>query len=359
MKWKLRSLSILFLSFIFFNITSFADSTPLFKHIVFFGDSLSDNGNFYNHSDHLIPKYPPYYNGRFSNGYNWADDVSYTLFSKFNISSENYAVGGATAVLRSPLHDYLPVSVGMEIDDYKIRNLLSNKDDTLYCIWIGGNDYLQGASDVNQTTTDVVNAIIDAIQSLASYKNAQFLVISMPYLPLTPQAKIKQLVDNYKQLVTMHNQKLHAAILKLRTQYPTTKIIEFNFSDHQILRQLVASQTYRDHINKKYDINITNVSDPCWTGGLTQPSTNTIEQTLRNTHSLNNNQHSVNTHMLAQQIADNPALFETYRVGQLAAQGNLECAHPEQYVFWDNVHPTAVTHKILGAMMLDEILKNQ
>lgn len=65
MKWKLFSSFTLFVFLTSFNIYSFADPTPQFKQIVFFGDSLSDNGNFYNHSDHLIPKYPPYYNGRY------------------------------------------------------------------------------------------------------------------------------------------------------------------------------------------------------------------------------------------------------------------------------------------------------
>ncbi len=357
MKSKLFALFFIFSFFI--SISSFADPTPQFKQVVFFGDSLSDDGNFYNHSDHLLPKYPPYYSGRFSNGYVWSDDVSYALFSKFNIPSDNYAVGGATAALRNPFHGYLPVSIGMEIDDYKMRNLFANKDDTLFCIWIGGNDYLQGASDVDQTTTDVINSIVSAVQSLAGYKGAQFLVIGMPYLPLTPQAKLKQLADNYKQLVTMHNEKLHAAILTLRAQYPGTKIIEYNFKDHQILRQIVASQAYRDQINKTYGVNIQNVTDACWTGGLTKPSAQTIEKTLQNTHNLSNSKNSLNIPVLAQQIADNPALYEAYRVGQQAAQGGTECGHPEQYIFWDNVHPTAAMHKVIGGVILDEILKNQ
>lgn len=354
MKWALT----LFVFFIFFNMTSFADPTPQFKHIVFFGDSLSDNGNFYKHSDHVLPKSPPYYNGRFSNGYNWADDVSYALLSKFNISADNYAVGGATAVFRNPFHGYLPISIGMEIDDYKIRNLFSDKDDTLFCIWIGGNDYLQGADAVDQTTTEVVNSIVSAVQSL-TYTNAQFLIISMPYLPLTPQAKLMHLEENFKQLVTLHNQKLHAAILQLRAQFPNTNIIEFNFSDYQILRQLVASQAYRDQINKKYNVNIKNVSDACWTGGFTKPSASAIEKTLQAAHYFKNNQHSLNIQALAQQIADNLSLFEAYRVGQLAAQGDTECAHPNQHIFWDHLHPTAAIHKVLGAIMLDAILKNQ
>lgn len=358
MKWKSLSLPILIASLFCLNNISIADPAPQFQHIVFFGDSLSDNGNFYNHSNHTLPKYPPYYNGRFSNGYNWADDVSYDLFSKFGISSDNYAVGGATALLHNPFHGYLPVSISMEIADYKVRNLFSNKDNTLYCIWIGGNDYLQGASDPDQATNDVVNSIVSAVQSLASNDGAEFLIISMPYLPLTPEAKIKNLVDNYTQLVTLHNQKLHQAILNLRTQYPNTKIIEFNFADHQILRQIVHSQAYRDQINKTYHINITNVTDACWTGGITKPSPKLIEQSLQSANNLNNNQHAINTHQLAQQIADNPALFEAYRVGQLAAEGGTECGHPEQYIFWDSVHPTAAIHKILGAMMLAAILKN-
>ena len=54
-----------------------------FDQIVFFGDSLSDNGNLYKLFYKILPKSPPYYNGRFSNGPTWAEDVG-TYYNENN-----------------------------------------------------------------------------------------------------------------------------------------------------------------------------------------------------------------------------------------------------------------------------------
>lgn len=359
MKQKLVLLSSLFLSLIFFNFAAFSAPLPKFQHIVFFGDSLTDNGNLYAHSNHVIPKSPPYFDGRFSNGYNWADLLSYKLSSSYNIDAENYAVGGATAFLHNPFDGYLPVTISMEVHDYDLKNALNSKDNTLYVIWIGANDYLQGASDVDQTTTGVVNAIVSVINELAGNTNAQFFIIQLPDISLTPEAKIKNLTDNYHQLFIMHNQKLDAAIVNLHTQYPKTKIFEFSFVKNPILEQIIQSQEYRNEINKKYGVNITDVTDSCWDGGLTKkPSTDSIEQTLENMHRTHDTV-ALNIHALAKQIQNSPSLLETYRVAQMKAANAAECTTPNQYLFWDDVHPTAGIHKVLASMFLDDILNHQ
>ena len=336
----------------------FAENKPDFNKVVFFGDSLTDNGNFYSHSAHLLPKYPPYYNGRFSNGYNWADLVSNELFSKFNISSENYAVGGATAYFHNPLDGYLPVTLAMEKDDYNIRYMLSDKSNTLYVIWIGANDYLPGNLNVDDATTNVVNAITSTIQSLVSNKGAEFFIVSIPDLSLTPQAAMNHFGDNYKDLVTMHNQKLHAAIVNLQSQYPHTKFIEFNFSDHPILNEVVTSAAYREAINKKYGVNITNVTDACWTGGFTHPTQQSIQQNLMQSLAAQKNESAVDTDKLAKEIVNNPSLLEVYRVQQMAVQDNQRCADADQYLFWDHMHPTAATHKVLAGILSDALFGN-
>src|SRR3990167_6030299 len=188
---------IFFLILCFCFTAAFADNIPTFKHIVYLGDSLTDNGNLYNHDGHVMPKYPPYFEGRFSNGYTWADIVSYDLFAKYNITSDNFAVGGATAVLRNPFAGNLPVTITMERDDYNFQYLLKDKSDTLYVIWIGANDYFPGDPNVDQATTDVVAVISDTVRSLANNKGAQFLIIGVPDLNLTPQATQRNLVENY------------------------------------------------------------------------------------------------------------------------------------------------------------------
>src|SRR3990167_1630481 len=157
----------------------------------------------------------------------------------------------------------------------------------------------------------------------------------------------------------MHNQKLDAAIVSLRAQYPNLNIFEFSFIKNPLLDEIIQSPTYREQINQEYNIDITDVTDACWIGGFTKTqSTASIEKTLENMHNAHDTA-ALNIHALAMQIKNSPSLLETYRVGQMAAAGNQECATPNQYVFWDEVHPTASVHKVIAAIFWDDILNHQ
>ncbi|MCX7121112.1 MAG: SGNH/GDSL hydrolase family protein [Gammaproteobacteria bacterium] len=345
--------------FVFAFNAVFADSVsvPQFKQIVFLGDSLTDNGNLYKMSAGLLPKYMPYYKGRFSDGYTWADRVSYQLYSRYFIPSQNFAVGGATAVLHNPFNGFLPIDLSIEYDTYEAKNLLTDKDNTLFVIWIGANDYLSGAPNVDQATTSVIDAIVNVVQKLVTIDGAQFLIIDMPDLAVTPEASIKNLTDNYQQLYVMHNAKLHDAILKLRAAYPSTKFMEFNFSDNPILKMLVTSPEYRDQLNKKYHIDLMDVTDPCWSGSyLKNTSTQTIEANLEK-KTIGNAQ--LDAHQLAEYIQANPSLQIAYQVGESVGSGGTICDNSAQHVFWDDVHPTAVVHKVLSKILLKKILSDQ
>lgn len=355
----MRCLKIFSLTFCvwFFMIISnvFAEPQPFFKQVIFFGDSLSDNGNFYAHSADLLPKYPPYYKGRFSNGYNWADLLSDEIFEKYGIESENYAVGGATAYFHNPFDGYLPVTLTSEREDYDLRYLLSDKSDTLYIIWIGANDYLPGNNDVDGTTTNVVQSIVSNVEALINNPGSSFFIIGMPDLAYTPEATLKNLTTNYEALSKMHNEKLHAAILQLRAEYPDHKIIEFSFLDHPILKEMVESADYRQKINSEYHIHVTDVTDPCWPGGFTKDKETDIKANLqlfaKNTKDSDSKKLSVvNYDHLAAMIANSPALQEAYQVQKNELAGYTACAAPDAYLFWDHMHPTAVTHKVLFNM---------
>lgn len=347
------------------SLNVFAQNTSqlFFKHIVFFGDSLSDNGNLYRHTDGLIPKSPPYFHGRFSNGYTWAEILSFDLYSKYQISSENYAVGGATAYFHNPFKGYLPVTISMEYDKYAIDHLLSDKSSTLFCLWIGANDYLPGPRNVDLATTKVISAISSLANTLAKIKGASLLIIGLPDLALAPTAKINGHAALYQSLINLHNQKLHAAITNLREQYPATQIIEFNYLKDPIIKNIITSKTYRDHFNKTYNVNLDDVTDTCWSGGLTKISIDDIQKTLdHHTHHENfillgkDQKSTIKPATLAKVIYTNPSLYEAYRVGQ--SKGSV-CKSPTHYLFWDQVHPTEVIHQVFSKMIYSMIINHK
>src|SRR5579883_2743913 len=100
--------------------------------------------------------------------------------TKYNTSSLNYAVGGATVVLRNPFKKNLPYDLLDELGKYQLSHLFSAKDQTLFVIWMGANDYLNGADNVDQITTQVVNKLSDVMTKLINNGGRHFLILNLP-----------------------------------------------------------------------------------------------------------------------------------------------------------------------------------
>jgi phospholipase/lecithinase/hemolysin len=49
-------------------------------------------------------------------------------------------------------------------------------------------------------------------------------------------------------------------------------------------------------------------------------------------------------------IINNSSLHEAYLVSRLAASGTKPCSDPEDYLFWDHLHPTRTAHQIVAVM---------
>ena len=131
-----------------------------FTGIYVLGDSLSDTGNVFNAT--IDPQTgiglppPPYFPGRFSNGPIWIDELAQKLnldsptpsFQVANgatsTSGINFAFGGATTTAANTINTNffgLPQQVGA------FQTLLNTNQqpvdpDALYVLWFGGNDYL-------------------------------------------------------------------------------------------------------------------------------------------------------------------------------------------------------------------------
>jgi len=189
--------------------SSIASAFDLHKvhHLVVFGDSLSDNGNTYVAVG--LPK-PPYYHGRWTNGYNWVDYFTRiaglpTATAYLENGGTNFAVGGSTSEL-----------LGAQILAYLAT--VSGKPDPsdLFVIWIGGNDFTAGIQP------DVTSGAIGAELTVLSLAGAkQFLVIDVPDISLTPDiiAGGTAQVQAAKQFVTTVNSQLQTEIPYLASLY--------------------------------------------------------------------------------------------------------------------------------------------
>jgi phospholipase/lecithinase/hemolysin len=190
----------------------FAVDFSNFKHLVVFGDSLSDDGNYSSlvlpYLKETLPSPPPYappppygvtfdgsglkFPGRFTDGQNWVDYFpcvasrfdSITPFYADPINGTNVAVGGSTSanLLQSGPNGFPPAQI-LDYVESKPGHRVSRDD--LYVIWIGANDLSAGIT--NPRTT--VDNIRKAIGALANAGAKDFIVIDVPDISLTPDVK--------------------------------------------------------------------------------------------------------------------------------------------------------------------------
>lgn len=325
-----------------------------FNRLVFFGDSLTDNGNLYQLALKIIPKSPPYYQGRFSNGPTWAEHVSKFFYDQEYMQSANYAVGGATAIFHLPTGNFAaPTNLGLEVDKYLIDNLFKDHSQTLFSVWIGGNDYLfDPNADIESVTTNVTNKITHDIERLISYGGKYFIVFNLPDLAKTPYAK-NGFEEKLSMFSMIHNEKLAAGVKTLVDTYPNVAIIYVNIFD--IFNDVISNPK---KYNRKYHLNLQNVNEACWQGGYwfnKDLSYKGLESEIRQTIMTASTRYSKNVDYKSVNhfILNSPAMAEAYTVGKLYQEGVLPCENANEYLFWDHIHPTAVVHTILSKVVLD------
>lgn len=340
----MKKLTLIFLLF----ITCSTLQASSLKQVVFFGDSLTDNGNLYNGLFKIMPKSPPYYQGRFANGPAWSDYLGKFYSDKYHASYLNYAVGGATTILRSPFDGFLPYDLREETDKYITDYLFTDKSHSLFIIWMGANDYLNGQSDVNKSTTDVVNETVSVIQNLMFFGANQFVVLNLPDLAKTPYAKTVTYGDNLHELTVVHNKKLADAVAQLHKSHPDKK---FTYIDsYTIFEDIIENP---EKYNEKYQIQISNMQDACWLGGYTLQH-DELQTAISNANHGENSK-PLNAKLASQFVMNSPALKEAYATGKAYEKGATPCEKPDTYVFWDKVHPTSVIHRIIAAIVIETL----
>lgn len=322
-----------------------------FDRIIAFGDSMSDNGNIFHLTSTahkvmplipILPKNPPYYEGRFSNGPVWIDD----LVAAYDVPLEDYAYGGAWA---EPLTDsklIIPFGLNMQVNDYMARNILdSHTSEHLYVIWVGGNDYVQGRDDVDYATDKTVATIKNNIEWLVEYFGARnVMVLNLPNLSLVPEVKDEgpDTVQNVTDLVTKHNQKLKVMVEELSTdyqdKYPEAKII---FAD--------VTGYFNDAYQSPEKYNLKNVKEACYGGGYSFARLSNKLIDMKEIKAAKERKID---------ILRSPSLRTAYVTSKLAGAGEKSCANPDEYMFWDHIHPTRVVHNLMALDAMQILEKN-
>ena len=108
-----------------------------------------------------------------------------------------------------------------------------------------------------------------------------------------------------------------------------------------------------DLYNEKYGTHVTDTTEVCWAGSVLGLDRGALANELQN--ALGN---TADADRMSKMILNSPSLAVTYAVGKQYALGQTPYTNADEHVFWDELHPTAVIHGVLGRIIVD-LLKNQ
>lgn len=282
-----------------------------FTQMYVFGDSLSDTGNVFNATLQATgagSPPPPYFNGRFSNGPNWIDYLGqdlnlnptpYTAMGPATIPTQgiNFAFGGSTTTTENTIN---PNFIGLQQQVGLFASLIPANQtadpNALYVLWAGANDYLPTQSSFTPFTTPetTIGNLSFALSTLAALGAKNFLVANLPDLGSLPLTSTTPISDNLNNLVSLHNNSLNTT-LNTFSQAPGSDLN---------IKLLDVNSLFKNAISNPDQFGFTNVTEACI-----------------------NNLNCV--------------------LGGQTVQA--------QYLFWDNIHPTTVTHQEIAKLAFEEL----
>jgi phospholipase/lecithinase/hemolysin len=256
-----------------------------------FGDSLSDNGNAFAATGGTWPQPGDYHQGRFSNG---PAAVEY-LAQGLGANLVDFAYGGAkTGFTNGPLTGTplemtgIRSQVGMFQSGLGVGGTADSS--ALYFIWGGANDFTFDGYTPD-TAAAAIGNLVASIQTLYGLGARHFMVPGLPDLGATPGGLASGMAPALTSLSAFFNANLASTLASLEGGMAGLDVTFFDVSAAQA--QVIA---------RPGDFGITNVTQACFSGFVGTPG--------------------------------------------------VQCSTPDQYLYWDNMHPTEVAHQILGQAML-------
>ncbi|GAB1544864.1 SGNH/GDSL hydrolase family protein [Scytonema sp. NUACC21] len=220
-----------------------------FDGIYVFGDSLCDVGNAFDATTKATgegsPPSPPYFEGRFSNGWVWVEYLA-LLLGLTSHRSTNFAVGGATSgsmntfIPDNPLNlPGLQQQINSFVASLKETSQVANSQ-ALYIVWAGANDYLGGG--VTNPAMPIEN-LLHAVTSLATVGAQNCLVINLPDLGVLPATrKDSQQSLLLTELTKAHNISLAESLNALQSSLGSSvNIILFDLNS--VFNQILSNPT--------------------------------------------------------------------------------------------------------------------
>lgn len=325
-------------------------SAALFDNVYLFGDSLLDGGNAFVATGGFppypgsspAPGIPAPYSGRLTNGPTAGEILALNpairgtpVLPSYYPGGTNYAVGGATTrtyvdVLGSeapPPFSLLPrptmttsnqiakgywyfddtySGLGFDIDALRTRGISQqvagfsppagfDANRSLFTLWGGANDFFVDAQTAPEGAANMVS-FIDALYDKGA---RNFLVINLPDLSLTPYGQSLSAPEQFglSQLTAGFNAALTGGIQTLRAANDDIRIVDFQVDDFL-------------------------------SGLLGDPAA-----------------------MTALGFDPTKAFQPCFSLATLSV-----CSNPDEHIFWDDVHPTARAHQVLGGLFAGAVV---
>jgi phospholipase/lecithinase/hemolysin len=269
-----------------------------------FGDSLSDAGNDWIVDGHTDPV-SPYYQGHFSNGLTWVEDLSHMLglgTLKPSLAGGNdFAFGGAEAG-PTAIEAVNPGDLLFQVAQYAGLHP-KPVGGALYTLDIGGNDIFKALDELHagqisptMAGTAIAQAeanTVHAVDELFALGARNLLFYEVPDLGLAPHLSAEG--PAWQNLASGLAKSFNQTVLSDLVPLEHLGLKVYDLPTYADLDLVASNPSYFAH---QYGISFTNVSNTGWTGNFTSSSSGSL------------------------------------------------MPHYQDYLFFDSVHPTAMAHQL-------------
>jgi outer membrane lipase/esterase len=268
-----------------------------------FGDSLSDSGNLFRLSGGTQPP-PPTTGGRISSGPLWVEMLGNPILPAAGLSGArgnlNFAYAGATAGTGS-----LVPNLAQQIGQYRLQGLPAARTD-LFTVLAGPNDLLPvlvapttpgNPAALDTAGMNAARSVGANVQALIGFGAKHIVVGGMPNLGATPRTLLAGGAGGTPSLLGLRgsvafNQELRAQLQTLAAAAPDVNLVYLDL-------QAVLDRAVQDY----RALGFTNAS--------------------------------------------------SYYLAPAAQGGGV--GDPNNYMFWDDIHPTSRTHALLASVALEQL----